>query len=270
MLAAGLFDGALPDPSKHTVMNSDEHRELARETATQGAVLLINQNRTLPLDMSKYKSVAIIGPNGGCASKLTPPPPPPPGQCTTTVGIDCPNNDYKKVDNVTDAGACCKLCLADTKCQTAVLAVGALPGGKNQCMMKTSCDSPVSYGSDRVVIYTGRKGPTTTGANPWNCLAQRAMLGGYSNLEQSTDAFLDNHAHVVTVLEAAQQAANASQGKLKVTYSPGVAVSSVDTSGIAKAAETASSADLAIVVVGDTAEGVGCKYTSNPPVACGA
>lgn len=65
-------------------------------------------------------------------------------------------------------------------------------------MMKSSCDSPVTA-AGRVIIYTGRKGPQATGSNPWNCDAQRAMLGGYSNLEQTTDAFLDNHAHVVTV-----------------------------------------------------------------------
>jgi uncharacterized membrane protein len=32
----------------------------------------------------------------------------------------------------------------------------------------------------------------------------RGMLGGYSNLERSEDAAADNHAHVVTVLEAVQ------------------------------------------------------------------
>ena len=41
---------------------------------------------------------------------------------------------------------------------------------------------------DRVVIRTGREGKDSGNAvNPWNCLAQRAMLGGYSNLEQQTD-----------------------------------------------------------------------------------
>ena len=36
--------------------------------------------------------------------------------------------------------------------------------------------------------------------------------------EEQTDAFLDNHAHVVTVLEAAKAAANASNGALEVSY----------------------------------------------------
>ena len=137
-----------------------------------------------------------------------------------------------------------------------MLAVGALPGGKNQCLQKSSCHSPITM-PNRVVIHTGRHGDRPSGPNPWTCLAQRAMLGGYSNLEEQTDAFLDNNAHVVTVLEAAQAASNASEGKLEVTFSPGVAVQSVDTSGIPHAAQTASDADLAIVVVGDSAEAVG-------------
>ena len=70
-------------------------------------------------------------------------------------------------------------------------------------------------------------------------------------------AHLDNHAHVVTVLEAAQAAANASNGALEVSYSPGVKVQSVDTSGIQHAADTAKAADVAVVVVGDSAEAVG-------------
>ena len=62
---------------------------------------------------------------------------------------------------------------------------------------------------------------------------------------------------MVTVLEAAQTAANASNGKLSVSYSPGVKVQSVDTSGIAHAVASANASDLAIVVVGDSAEAVG-------------
>ena len=125
-----------------------------------------------------------------------------------------------------------------------------------ECLQKSSCHSPITM-PNRVVIHTGRHGDRPSGPNPWTCLAQRAMLGGYSNLEEQTDAFLDNNAHVVTVLEAAQAAAKASEGKLDVTFSPGVAVQSVDTSGIPHAAQTASDADLAIVVVGDSAEAVG-------------
>ena len=98
--AARLFDGALPDPAKHAELDSDAHRELARRTSSESAVLLVNQNQTLPLRLEKYKKLAIIGPNGGCVAGAPPPPPPPPGQCTPTTGIDCPGSDIRKIDNV--------------------------------------------------------------------------------------------------------------------------------------------------------------------------
>jgi beta-glucosidase len=50
--------------AKHVQLNSAEHRTLARQTATEGAVLLRNPNKTLPLDLTKLKKLAVIGPNG--------------------------------------------------------------------------------------------------------------------------------------------------------------------------------------------------------------
>ena len=50
--------------AKHVRLNSAEHRTLARQTATEGAVLLRNPNKTLPLDLTKLKKLAVIGPNG--------------------------------------------------------------------------------------------------------------------------------------------------------------------------------------------------------------
>ena len=40
----------------------DEHVPINREAAQQSIVLLKNTNNFLPIDPSKYKSVAIIGP----------------------------------------------------------------------------------------------------------------------------------------------------------------------------------------------------------------
>ena len=56
--------------------------------------------------------------------------------------------------------------------------------------------------------------------------------------------------------------------RLEVTWSHGVAVQSVDTSGVKDAADAARAADYAIVVVGDTAEGVGCVDTCLVCLAC--
>jgi len=62
----GMFD---PDEQvsyaqiPFSVVDSPEHRELALEVARQSLVLLKNQNNRLPLDKTKLKSIAVIGPN---------------------------------------------------------------------------------------------------------------------------------------------------------------------------------------------------------------
>jgi beta-glucosidase len=47
-----------------SVIDSAEHRELAARTARESIVLLTNKNGFLPLDKSKIKTVAVIGPHG--------------------------------------------------------------------------------------------------------------------------------------------------------------------------------------------------------------
>lgn len=93
----------------------------------------------------------------------------------------------------------------------------------------------------------------------------RGYLGGYSNLERASDAALDNNAHVVTLLEAAQAAANASGGAFAVSYAQGVDQQALDESGIPAAAALANASDLVIAVLGDGGESVG--YDSS--VSCG-
>ncbi|HXG68359.1 MAG TPA: glycoside hydrolase family 3 N-terminal domain-containing protein, partial [Blastocatellia bacterium] len=60
----GLFENPYVDPERAArVTNSQAHRELAAEAARRSIVLLKNDNNLLPLDRSKLKSVAVIGPN---------------------------------------------------------------------------------------------------------------------------------------------------------------------------------------------------------------
>jgi beta-glucosidase len=60
----GLFDDPYVDPARATqVVNSKEHQALALEAARQSLTLLKNQNALLPLDVKKYKKIAVIGPN---------------------------------------------------------------------------------------------------------------------------------------------------------------------------------------------------------------
>ncbi len=60
----GLFENPYVDVSRAVqMMDTAEDRALAAETARKSIVLLKNQNNILPLDKSKLKSVAVIGPN---------------------------------------------------------------------------------------------------------------------------------------------------------------------------------------------------------------
>lgn len=58
----GLFENPYSDDSKKDEIHCDEHIALAKEVADESAVLLEN-NGILPLDISRYKSVAVLGPN---------------------------------------------------------------------------------------------------------------------------------------------------------------------------------------------------------------
>lgn len=62
---AGLFDGArTPEPAKFKErIHTAEHVALARRLAEESIILLKNEGNLLPLDPTKLKSVAVIGPN---------------------------------------------------------------------------------------------------------------------------------------------------------------------------------------------------------------
>lgn len=60
----GLFDNPFGDPSRvGEVVRSARHVALAKEVADESAILLKNDQHILPLDLSKYKSIAVVGPN---------------------------------------------------------------------------------------------------------------------------------------------------------------------------------------------------------------
>ena len=60
----GLFDDAQVDPAyAEKITNNAEHQQLALKAAHEAIILLKNQDHLLPLDKSKYKHIAVIGPN---------------------------------------------------------------------------------------------------------------------------------------------------------------------------------------------------------------
>ncbi len=60
----GLFDDPYVDPNYAVkITNDSAHRELALKAAHEALTLLKNDGNLLPLDISKYKRIAVIGPN---------------------------------------------------------------------------------------------------------------------------------------------------------------------------------------------------------------
>jgi beta-glucosidase len=60
----GLFDNAYADSVYAKKVNhSDEHISLALKAAQESIILLKNENKTLPINLNKIKSIAVIGPN---------------------------------------------------------------------------------------------------------------------------------------------------------------------------------------------------------------
>ena len=64
-----LFDAPLTDESlAATVMNAPAHRALAQRAAEQSIVLLKNGGNLLPLSPTAGRTIAVVGPNGGCGN----------------------------------------------------------------------------------------------------------------------------------------------------------------------------------------------------------
>jgi beta-glucosidase len=60
----GLFDDPYVDPAEaERVVASDEHRELALTAAQESITLLKNDNNLAPINLDRYKTIAVIGPN---------------------------------------------------------------------------------------------------------------------------------------------------------------------------------------------------------------
>lgn len=59
----GLFGSTLKEAKTDTIVSTTDHQEHAYEMAKKAIILLKNEQDLLPLDMSKIKSLAVIGPN---------------------------------------------------------------------------------------------------------------------------------------------------------------------------------------------------------------
>ncbi|MEP6848160.1 MAG: glycoside hydrolase family 3 C-terminal domain-containing protein [Acidobacteriota bacterium] len=64
MIKSGIMDGKTGGPGS---VDTAEHRNIALRAAQESIVLLQNKNNALPIDISKVRSIAVIGPNADVA-----------------------------------------------------------------------------------------------------------------------------------------------------------------------------------------------------------
>jgi beta-glucosidase len=80
MERTGVLDGRAPEPDDEFYDDNAERNALLRRVAAQAIVLLRNENAVLPLDATRLKTVALVGPlastastQGGGSAGVTPP-----------------------------------------------------------------------------------------------------------------------------------------------------------------------------------------------------
>ncbi|HEX8636545.1 MAG TPA: glycoside hydrolase family 3 N-terminal domain-containing protein [Pyrinomonadaceae bacterium] len=95
----GLFENPYVDAEKAAQMtDTTEDRNLAAEAARRSIVLLKNEKNTLPLDRTKLKSVAVIGPNANRAHLGGYTDPKPPGTVSILDGVKNKLGDSVKIN----------------------------------------------------------------------------------------------------------------------------------------------------------------------------
>jgi beta-glucosidase len=169
-LELGLFDGPANGPfaawNSSNWVDTDAHRALARQSASESLILLRNEQELLPLNVSQLKHVAVIGPNAnntwallsnyaGCGASQTrhavnvADPSQPCGLVTPLQGLQLQLPPHVKLSyepgstlNTTLAGGIQKARSAAKNADIAILVVGltAWPGGRFANLSKTSLE----------------------------------------------------------------------------------------------------------------------------------
>ncbi|OVA16673.1 Glycoside hydrolase [Macleaya cordata] len=122
LMRLGFFDGSHSSFEKLGVDDvcSEDHIELATEAAREGIVLLKNNN-TLPLDLGKYKSFALVGPHANATKAMI----------GNYAGVPCkytsPLDAFSTVVNVSYAPGC-----SDIACKNESLIFNAMQAAKKE------------------------------------------------------------------------------------------------------------------------------------------
>ena len=187
----GLFDDPYVNPDEaDRVVGSEEHAKLARQSAREVITLLKNENGLAPLDLTKYKTIAVIGPNanrtllGGYSGV-------PKHEVTVLEGIKARVGNQAKV--VYSEG--CKITIGGNWNQDAVV-----PSNPEEDRKQIAEAVEVAKQADLIILAIGGNEQTSREAWGLNHMGDRASLDLIGRQEELVKAMLATGKPVVALL----------------------------------------------------------------------
>lgn len=187
----GLFDDPYVDPEvADRVVGSDSHTKLARQSACEVITLLKNEDGLAPLDLNKYKTIAVIGPNanrtllGGYSGV-------PKHEVTVLEGIKARVGNRAKV--LYSEG--CKITIGGNWNQDAVV-----PSNPEEDRKQIAEAVEVAKQADVIVLAIGGNEQTSREAWMLNHMGDRASLDLVGRQEELVKAMLATGKPVVALL----------------------------------------------------------------------
>lgn len=187
----GLFDDPYVDPAEaERIVGCDEHRNLARQSAREVITLLKNEGGLAPLDLTKYKTIAVIGPNadrtllGGYSGV-------PKREVTVLEGIRARVGNRAKVDYSEG----CKITIGGNWNQDAVI-----PSDPEEDRKQIVEAVEVARQADVIILAIGGNEQTSREAWGLNHMGDRAHLDLIGRQEELAKAMLATCKPVITLL----------------------------------------------------------------------
>ena len=187
----GLFDDPYVNPeAADRVVGSDDHVKLARQSAREVITLLKNEGGLAPLDLNKYKTIAVIGPNadrtllGGYSGV-------PKHEVTVLEGIKARVGDRAKV--LYSEG--CKITIGGNWNKDEVV-----PSDAEQDSKQIAEAVEIAKQSDVIILAIGGNEQTSREAWMLNHMGDRASLDLVGRQEELVKAMLGTGKPVVVLL----------------------------------------------------------------------
>ena len=187
----GLFDDPYVDPVEaERVVGCAEHGKIARQSAREVITLLKNEEELAPLDLSKYRTIAVIGPNanrtllGGYSGV-------PKHEVTVLEGIRARAGNRAKV--LYSEG--CKITIGGSWNQDAVV-----PSNPDEDRKEIGEAVAVAKQADVIILAIGENEQTSREAWGLNHMGDRASLDLIGRQEELVQAMLATGKPVIALL----------------------------------------------------------------------